>query len=284
MSIHAQKTYSTLGQYLVLKEKMTQSEVDSVCQAQANSPLRFGALAVQKGFISAEVLQQSLAAQWGFELKVHSAKQVSAALHTLHTPDASSVDCLRGLRLHLQQLGIGSHEKGLVVAGVMPKCGTSELAANLAILFAKTGLKTLLIDANFANPQQASLFGLDADIETGMTQFLDSAKTQLPTLHSFFNQTNFFMMLANNSTLFDKDSLSNVSLAYFYSIWAKQFDVIIWDGCDLQNSVAADSLWQFCPATLLTVRKHKTPHAALKVAKAKLDAAKARCVGTVLYD
>ena len=69
----------------------------------------------------------------------------------------------------------GRHRRPSRSTGARSGDGSSTIAANLAIVLAQLGERTLLIDANFRNPQQQELFALRP--EAGLDRSAARART-----------------------------------------------------------------------------------------------------------
>jgi capsular exopolysaccharide synthesis family protein len=69
-------------------------------------------------------------------------------------------EAFRALRTNLEFVA-GSSLRSLQVSSALPSEGKSTVVANLAIAFAKTGVETLIVDADLRRPTQHEIFGLD---------------------------------------------------------------------------------------------------------------------------
>ncbi len=110
----------------------------------------------------------------------------SKLLIGMHQPQSRQTEALRELRSQLILRWFKDGRTTLAVTGGRSGDGCSVIAANLAIVLAQLGERTLLIDANFRNPQQHELFPLRP--EAGSTDLLrgrdvyDEALTAVPSL------------------------------------------------------------------------------------------------------
>ena len=83
-----------------------------------------------------------------------------AQLVTLAAPETLAAESFRVLRTNLQIPGTDRHLPSLLITSPSRGDGKTDVAANLAVSFARTGKKVILIDANMRRPQLATLFGL----------------------------------------------------------------------------------------------------------------------------
>ena len=74
--------------------------------------------------------------------------------------NSANVEAFRILRTGIGFASVDKPVRTLAVTSAQPRDGKSVIAANLAIFMAKTGKRTLLIDADLRRPTQHLLFGL----------------------------------------------------------------------------------------------------------------------------
>lgn len=153
----------TLGAILVEAGRLEAAEAERIARFQADSGLRFGEAGVRLGLLAPEDIRLALARQFDFAGPSPGDAPLSAELLAAYRPGHSLVEALRTLRseLLLRWLDAGEGGKSLVLAGAGRGEGRSFVAANLAVLFAQLGRRTLLIDADLRNPRQHELFRLE---------------------------------------------------------------------------------------------------------------------------
>jgi Mrp family chromosome partitioning ATPase len=79
----------------------------------------------------------------------------------LERPHSDTADDYRRLRSIIQSLALSRGKRVVQFAGSGPGEGTSEAAANIAILLSQVGTRVLLIDADAQFPTQRRLFGIE---------------------------------------------------------------------------------------------------------------------------
>jgi Mrp family chromosome partitioning ATPase len=90
----------------------------------------------------------------------HGMWKSSPLLVGIHDSQGRVTEAMRELRSQLILRWFKDGKTALAVAGARSRDGSSVIAANLAIVLAQLGERTLLIDANFRKPRQQELFGL----------------------------------------------------------------------------------------------------------------------------
>jgi len=81
-----------------------------------------------------------------------------------------AAEALRLLRTNIRFVSVDHPPRSIVVTSANPDEGKSTIAAQLAIMLAKSGQPTILIDGDLRRPTQAKLFGVDGTV--GLTQVL----------------------------------------------------------------------------------------------------------------
>ena len=102
-------------------------------------------------------------------------KPFDAHLVAYHNPFSPIAESFRHLRTNVQYAQLDKPLKTILVTSPNPKEGKSTIASNLAITFAQTEQKVLLIDADMRRPTIHSLFGLKKD--PGLTDLLFGSAT-----------------------------------------------------------------------------------------------------------
>jgi chain length determinant protein tyrosine kinase EpsG len=171
-----------MGQAFVQARKLTQDEVARVIQLQRRQRIRFGEAAISLGLLTEDDVHEVLAQQFNYQtIAKHGAgakKKISSRLLISHSPYSAEAEAIRRFRAEI--LLRAGDQPCLAIAMVSPnaKEGKSHISASLAIAFAQSNLKTLLIDANLRKPTQHLFF--DLRNKTGLSTML--AGRTLPTL------------------------------------------------------------------------------------------------------
>lgn len=91
-------------------------------------------------------------------------------LFVLGSPMSGPSEAMRLLRTNLTFACAPENRSTIVVSSAGPEEGKSTLTANLAVVMAQAGLKTVVIDADLRRPSQHQIFGLHNDL--GLTSIL----------------------------------------------------------------------------------------------------------------
>lgn len=246
-----------LGAILIDAGRLEPRDVERVLHLAREKGLRFGDAAVELGVLTRADIDLALSEQFKYPYLERGRSAVSEALIAAYEPFVPQVEALRSLRNQLLQRWFYADptHKALAIISAERNEGRSYIAANLAVVFAQMGARTLLVDADMRNPTQHRLFGLDN--QTGLSTLLsgrggaDSIK-RIPLLRDL-SVIPVGAMPPNPSELLVKPSFGRV-LAQM----AVEFDVILFDTPAASESSDAQTICMRAGAALIVVRKNAT--------------------------
>lgn len=155
----ASGTPPPLGETLVRDGLLDAGDVARIVALQERKGLRFGEAALKLRLVKRKDLERALAAQFlqpGIE---PGGDRLSRELMALHRPSSRQIEVLCQSRSLLTQYWFAVHP-ALAVVSPGHGDGRTYLAANLAVLVARLGRQTLLIDGDMRRPRQHKLFGV----------------------------------------------------------------------------------------------------------------------------
>ena len=165
----APRVSRSLGGILVDSGILKQDDVERVLLLQKEKNLRFGEAAVSLGLVSEADVQYALSRQFSYAYLRQPAgekKPVSDEVVAAYQPFSPRVEELRGIRtqLMLRWFDKADRRQVLTIVSTGQGDGRSRFAANLAVVFAQLGERTLLVDADLRKPRQHELFFLENKI------------------------------------------------------------------------------------------------------------------------
>lgn len=89
-------------------------------------------------------------------------------------PKSSISEVFRNLRTNIQFMDVNKRMKTLLVTSTFPGEGKSWIASNLAVTFAQTGKKVILIDADMRKGRQYAIWGVAP--KPGLSNFLSQVE------------------------------------------------------------------------------------------------------------
>lgn len=151
----------SVGQALVEIGRLSADDTRLIQEYQARSGTSFAEAGIALGLLDVADLRAVHAAEFG-QVLLAPGSGVADEVIAARSPDDPSVEYLRSLCTQLTLRWFENHQQHAALAIVSPGHGEgrSWITANLAVLFAQTGKRTLLIDADLRRPRQHALFGI----------------------------------------------------------------------------------------------------------------------------
>lgn len=267
-----------IGALLVRAGKLKQNDLERVLKLQKEKNLRFGEAAVQLKLVSDQDIQKALATQYQYPYSSGS-KGLDARLVAATEPFGALAETLRAVRAGLVLNWFSSGRKFLAVGSPTEAEGGNLLAANLAVLFAQLGKKTLLVDANLRKPTHQSLFKLPNG--SGLAELLAGRAANMPvtTVQPF--QT-LSLLGAGSPPPNPSELLLRSPLEHMFEEAADNFDVVIVDTPPADLSSDFQIVAARAGGLLIATKKHLTRLQSVADMKAKTEAAGATVVGAVM--
>ncbi|XID93086.1 CpsD/CapB family tyrosine-protein kinase [Paenibacillaceae bacterium WGS1546] len=185
----------------------------------------------------------------------------------------------RMLRTNVEYSAIDQSLQVIMVTSSKPGEGKSTTCANLAVAFAQTSKKVLLIDADLRKPSQHHLF--EKSNRIGLTTALFRQKE----LQEVIQQTatdNLAIIPAGPTPPNPSELLSSKRMAALLEAARNQYDVVIIDTPPLMYVTDAQIAAAQSDGVILVIEAGKVKKEVALRAKASLDHVKARLIGVVL--
>jgi tyrosine-protein kinase Etk/Wzc len=196
-----------------------------------------------------------------------------------HNPFSPIAESFRHLRTNVQYAQLDKPLKTILVTSPNPKEGKSTIAANLAITFAQTEQRVLLVDADMRRPTVHSLFGLKKD--PGLTDLLfGSATLEDVTWQGVLD--NLWIINAGTTPPNPAEILGSIKMKEFIKTVRLAYDVVIFDSPPVLAVTDAAVLATAVDGTLLVVSSDQTHVQALGRATEVLKGIGNTAVGVVL--
>jgi len=276
-------TERLIGVILVEAGRLRLEDAERILRAAREQRLRFGEAGLALGLLSAADVELALARQFDSSCLVRGESAVSEELVAAYASSGPQVEALRGLRsqLALRWFAAGPAHSALVVASAARGEGRSFVAANLAVVFAQLGERTLLVDADLRQPRQHVIFGLDN--RSGFSAALTGRAWQ-ESVQPIAGLPGLSVLPCGATPPNPPELLARPRCAQLMAELAQAYDVILLDAPSAADGGDALALVQRAGGALLVARRNTTGTRELR---ALADAARqvgATLVGTVLGD
>lgn len=149
-----------LGNILVEGGKLSSRDIEPILELQRARGVRFGEAAIRLRLITQDDLRGAIARQYGLLHLLPGSAPISRELVGACEPFHPGAEDLRALRTQLLIRWANARVRHRMLAVVSPGSGEgrSYVAANLAVVFAQLGQRTILIDADLRRPRQHRIF------------------------------------------------------------------------------------------------------------------------------
>lgn len=272
----------SMGDILVGSGRLNLEDVERIVKAQQHNQLPFGETAVALRLISPSDVGFALNKQFDYACLDGEDAQVSPELVAAFQPFSAVGENLRALRSQLMLRGFPGDEacKVLTVVSPGPGEGRTFIAANLAVVFAQQGERTLLIDGNLRQPRLADLFFQSRRV-TGLAHLLAS-RAGLEVIDSVPGMPKLSVLVAGALPPNPQELLGRNALGQLLDAASRNFDVILIDTPASDGYADAEIVSSRAGAALVLTRKHRTTLPAVRNMASRLQNSGVTLVGTVL--
>ena len=268
-----------IGRILVDMGKLKPKDVGRVFALHREKGLRFGEAARKLRLVKDADVEYALSVQFNYPYLRPNQGMLGQDLVVAHDPFDGEAEILRDLRTQLLLHWVNGERKVLAIVSPDAGDGRSFVAANLAVVFAQLGEKTLLIDADLRSPRQHRIFGITDGV--GLAHVLRGrAGIEVAERVAYFD--NLTVLAAGAAPPNPLELLSRAELPGLLSEVRKNFTVILIDtpagarGSDAQVvSARADGV-------LMVARQNRTKVTDLERLRRTVAACNVQVVGTVL--
>lgn len=187
-------------------------------------------------------------------------------------------DSLRSLAAAVRLASTDSAQAQVIlVASPAPDDGCAPVAARLALAFAMSGQRTLLVDANLREPSLGVLLG-DGRTD-GLAELLAGTPGLAPTTAI---RPNLDLMPAGGQGGASADLLHSHCLPEWLAQCRAAYDVVVFTSAPIADAADALLLGNVADNMVLLVHQGSTPTAALELAWSRLEPMRGKCLGFTL--
>jgi capsular exopolysaccharide synthesis family protein len=194
--------------------------------------------------------------------------------------DSPVVEAYKALRTNLLFSSVDKEVKTIVITSAVVNEGKSRTAANLAIVLAQAGHRTLLVDADFRRPSQHRIFGRVRNVGLSNLFVQDTSDASLFVLDE---QVKDLVVLASGPTPPNpSELLGSAQMQALLARFKQGFDYVVMDTPPVNAVTDASVLAAISDATILVVETNKATYTGVLHAKQALERVGARVLGSVM--
>ena len=191
-----------------------------------------------------------------------------------------AAEAYKALRTNLLFSAQGNDLKSILVTSAAPGEGKSRTAANLAVVLAAAGKRTLLIDADFRRPSQHRIFGKVRNV--GLSNLVLEDIPQDTLFNAIESVPDLWFLASGPIPPNPSELLGSNRVRGLLAGFRQTFDYVIIDSPPVNAVTDPTILAAEVDATVLVAEQGRTTYSALGHAKTALDRVSARILGVVI--
>jgi non-specific protein-tyrosine kinase len=203
-------------------------------------------------------------------------------LVTVENPRSPVAEAYRTIRTSIQFSSIDKPIRSLVVTSAGPSEGKSTTAANLAVVMAQTGKKTILIDADLRKPTQHKRFGLPNTVGLTGALLLEDEFEGIEHLLTPSGIGNLWLITSGQLPHNPSELLGSQKLHQFAERLLQDYDFLIFDSPPALAVTDPAVLGQAMDGVLLVVDSGNTREPALMQTMREMEKVQAHVIGVAL--
>ncbi|RRK09249.1 tyrosine-protein kinase family protein [Lactiplantibacillus garii] len=202
-------------------------------------------------------------------------------LTTVNEPMSVITEQIKTIRTNVNFAANDVNLRTLMVTSAMLGEGKSTVSANLAVEYAKEGMKVLLVDGDLRRPTIHKTFGLVN--QRGLSSWLANQVDDVnDAIHPIMD--NLFVMTSGPKPPNPAELLGGLKMTDFLTTATRKLDLVIVDAPPVLPVTDSQLLASKVDGTVLVVRQNVAQKAAVRDAMTTLKRSKANLLGAVLND
>ena len=221
---------------------------------------------------------------------------IQKRLATIFEPSSVASESYKTLRTHLGFAGPKKNGNSVLITSSGPQEGKTQTLSNLAIAFAQSGKKVLMVDSDFRKPQLHKLFGLKrspglADVLIGSAPWKNAVNSSTDILLggmayekilSTPGMENLFIMTCGLRTPNPSELLHSSQMNDLVAEMKRDFDIVLFDSPPTLPVTDSSILGSIVDGVILVYQAGRTSKQALLRTKLQLENASAKVLGIVI--
>lgn len=202
-----------------------------------------------------------------------------ATLFTVVDPMSNISEQFRTIRTNILYSSVENQTQSIIVTSAGPSEGKSTTSANLAVAFAQSGMKTVLVDADLRRPTVHRSFFMENT--KGLSSLLSIRRMSLGEVIQPSDVRNLDLITSGPISPNPSELLASSRMRKVLHILKQEYDVIIFDVPPVGTVTDAQLIASQVDGTLLVVREYQTEKSGLERAVKLLDQVDANIIGAI---
>lgn len=209
--------------------------------------------------------------------------QFSRRIVCLSDPEGEATESIRSLRAHLLAGHVRDGRRSLAICAPAVGVGATFVAVNLAVAFAQSGLNTLLIDANLADPGVHDYIR-PVQASGGLTRMLTDAEDAATDEVRRDVLPNLSLLYAGDRSRRASEQLASRQFKAVLDDCMRNFDLTIVDAPTERGYADTRRVATTARYAMIVARRDKTFLSQMRELADHLSADRVKLVGTFLTD
>lgn len=274
----------SIGDIIAELRNLSIEQVEKILAHQRKNGVRFGEAAVALGLASKEDVLFALSQQFHYPYAPEEQRKVSPELVALNEPFSPRAECFRALRSQLMmRLFSEGGRPRQAVAVISPDRGDGKTycAANLAVVLAQLGGRTLLVDADMRSPRMHEVFKIKN--QAGLSAIL-SGRAGKQIIQQVPGIPSLFILPVGTTPPNPLELVERPAFGLLMRELASKFDHVVVDTPAAVHGADAGVIAARCGAAIIVARKNMVRVSALADLAASFMGSPAKIAGAVMND
>ena len=216
----------------------------------------------------------------GAIVRMKPVKGEEYSLTALRNPRAPATEGFRTLRTNLEFTSVDEPVRSILVTSAVPGEGKTTIASNLAVVFAQSGKKVLLLDADLRRPGIHRAFDLPNAF--GLTNLLRAEEVPLDAVAHATAEPNLRVITTGPLPPNPAELLASQRMKSVLARLGREVDMIVVDSPPLQVVTDAAILATEVDGTLLVIDAGRTRKGSVRNAAEALSRVGAKVLGATV--
>lgn len=283
-----------LGAILADTRHLDAAQVEQVLAHQRERGLRFGEAAIALGYASTDDVLFALAQQFNYPFAAEEKRAQSPELVALNEPFSRQAESFRAVRSQLMMRvwgdneppapgGAAPHAARRALAVISPESGDGKtfFAANLAVVLAQLGGRTLLVDADMRGPRQHEVFHLP---NSGGLSGILSGRAEKQVVQRVPGVPSLFVLAVGATPPNPLELVERPAFAQLMRELCVRFEHVVVDTPAHQYGADGPVIASRCGAALIVARRHSSRVQSLQHLVAVLGGGATKLAGVILNE
>ena len=272
-----------IGSIIAETRHLTADQVERVLQHQRAKGIRFGEAAIALGYASADDVLFALSQQFHYPYAAEDKRKANPELVALNQPFGVQAESFRAIRSQIMMRLFNEGQERRAIAIVSPDSGDGKtfFAANLAVVLAQLGGRTLLVDADLRGPRLHAVFGIDNN--AGLSGIL-SGRAESKVIQQVHNVPSLFVLPVGITPPNPLELVERPAFGLLIRELMSKFDHVVVDTPAAKYGSDSAVIAARCGAALVVARKDTASISSLQSMVADLSESPAKLAGVVFNE